>query len=105
MEADVDNLEIGDRLWDASGEAGRQLYKKGDAKEAGAAGLDVYLLKNVSTAMTFGNSNEFVPRIGVHNGTLCQLYRVFVCCVFKKHPVCSIATDTVTTLYKLGVCT
>ncbi|KAF3334253.1 hypothetical protein FCM35_KLT20857 [Carex littledalei] len=47
VEADVDNLEIGDRLWDASGKAGRQLYKKGDAKEAGAAGLDVYILKNV----------------------------------------------------------
>jgi hypothetical protein len=41
VEADAGILEIGDRSWDASGEAGRKLYKKGDAKEAGAAGLDV----------------------------------------------------------------
>lgn len=86
MEADVDNLEIGDRLWDASGEAGRKLYKKGDAKEAGAAGLDVYILQKVSTIMTFGYSNGFVPKVGI----FCQLYRVFVCCLFKKHQAFSI---------------
>ncbi|KAJ4751888.1 cyclin delta-3 [Rhynchospora pubera] len=47
VEEDVGNVEAGDILWDASGEAGRKLYKKGDAKEAGAAGLDVYILKKV----------------------------------------------------------
>jgi hypothetical protein len=63
VEADADSLGNGDRLWDASGEAGRILYKKGDAKEAGAAGLDVYILKKVSTVMTSGYSLPIIQSI------------------------------------------
>lgn len=46
VEADA-SAENGDDLWSAVGEAGINLYKKGDFKEAQLADLDVYLLKKV----------------------------------------------------------
>ncbi|TVU48654.1 hypothetical protein EJB05_08296 [Eragrostis curvula] len=46
VEADI-NGENGDDLWSAVGEAGSNLYTKGDFKESQAADLDAYLLKKV----------------------------------------------------------
>lgn len=46
VEADI-NADYGDHVWDAVGEAGENLYTKGDFKESQLADLDVYLLKKV----------------------------------------------------------
>nr|CAB3502270.1 unnamed protein product [Digitaria exilis] len=46
VEADI-NADIADDLWSAVGEAGKNLYSKGDFKESQLADLDVYLLKKV----------------------------------------------------------
>ncbi|OEL19444.1 hypothetical protein BAE44_0019538 [Dichanthelium oligosanthes] len=44
VEADI-NADTGDDVWSAVGEAGKNLYTKGDFKESQLADLDVYLLK------------------------------------------------------------
>lgn len=46
VEADI-NPDTGDDLWSAVGEAGKNLYTKGDFKESQLADLDIYLLKKV----------------------------------------------------------
>nr|CAB3505049.1 unnamed protein product [Digitaria exilis] len=46
VEADI-NADIADDLWSAVGEAGKNLYTKGDFKESQLEDLDVYLLKKV----------------------------------------------------------
>ncbi|RLN18523.1 uncharacterized protein C2845_PM02G40150 [Panicum miliaceum] len=46
VEADI-NANAGDDVWAAVGEAGENLYTKGDFKESQLANLDVYLLKKV----------------------------------------------------------
>lgn len=46
VEADI-SAESGGDLWSAAGEAGKNLYTKGDFKESQMEDLDVYLLKKV----------------------------------------------------------
>ncbi|KAJ1299169.1 hypothetical protein BS78_01G511400 [Paspalum vaginatum] len=46
VESDIGD-DTGDDLWAAVGEAGKNLYTKGDFKESQLADLDVYLLKKV----------------------------------------------------------
>ncbi|XP_026665495.1 protein IN CHLOROPLAST ATPASE BIOGENESIS, chloroplastic-like isoform X2 [Phoenix dactylifera] len=48
VEEDASNHQgSNDKLWDASSDAGRKLYKKGDLVESGIADVDTYLLKKV----------------------------------------------------------
>ncbi|XP_010912914.1 protein IN CHLOROPLAST ATPASE BIOGENESIS, chloroplastic [Elaeis guineensis] len=48
VEEDASNHQgSNDRLWDASSDAGRKLYKKRDLVESGIADVDTYLLKKV----------------------------------------------------------
>jgi hypothetical protein len=51
VEADL----TGDDLWAAVGEAGKNLYAKGEFKESQVADLDVYLLKKVGRYMSVPN--------------------------------------------------
>jgi hypothetical protein len=46
VEADINGYNDDD-FWSAVGEAGNNLYTKGDFKESQAQDLDVYLLKKV----------------------------------------------------------
>jgi hypothetical protein len=46
VEADINGYS-GDDFWSAVGQAGNNLYNKGDFKESQASELDVYLLKKV----------------------------------------------------------
>ncbi|OAY86017.1 hypothetical protein ACMD2_09177 [Ananas comosus] len=48
VEADASNFgESSDELWNASAEAGKKLYNRGDFEESQVADLDVYILKKV----------------------------------------------------------
>lgn len=50
VEADASNFgESSDELWNASAEAGKKLYNRGDFEESQVADLDVYILKKVKT--------------------------------------------------------
>lgn len=54
VEADF-SAGTGDDLWAAVGEAGKNLYAKGEFKESQVADLDVYLLKKVGRYMSVPN--------------------------------------------------
>lgn len=53
VEEDASNHQgSNDKLWDASSDAGRKLYKKGDLVESGIADVDTYLLSKVYRKIT-----------------------------------------------------
>lgn len=54
VEADL-SADTVDDLWDAVGEACKNIYAKGDVKESQLADVDVYLLKKVERYISLPN--------------------------------------------------
>ncbi|EMS53122.1 hypothetical protein TRIUR3_03534 [Triticum urartu] len=79
-------------LWSAVGEAGPNIYKRGDFKESQMADLDVYLLKKVSALITseFYTRDQF-PGFGrpfVFNSEVQKRFTYILICSYVKKVYC-----------------